>query len=170
MARFASFSLRMFCKAFSRSRFADVVLPPRPIRPSFSWYSQPVNRQVTVVIDYSVAPRRRVPRTRACEPSSGAAPFIRERVPCPRPRLAMDDTACRIESMEADSPLSWGLDNPSTSHRIFSFRAGLRFRFFDCMLLINVVLFIVSSWGDSRETPAPSSAHAFPPSIFCRRR
>src|SRR3954467_4920074 len=54
---------------------------------------------------------------------------VRERVPCPNPRLAILDTCRRISSIEVLALLSRGLGRPSTSQRIFGFRVA-RARFF----------------------------------------
>lgn len=120
------------------------------------WHPLPIRPQMTVIMVYSVVPRRPTTRTPACRTLSDPASFMLERAPCPNPRLAMEDTACRIDSMEAGSLPSEGADSPSSSHRIFGFRVGVRFRFFDCMLLINAVLFMaISPSGDVHETSAP---------------
>lgn len=96
---------------------------------------------------YSVAPRRPTLRAPACRRSSDSTAFVRERAPCPSPRLAMEDTACRIDSMETGSFPSSGADSPNSSHRMFGFLAGVRFRFFACMPLRNAVLFMaISPW------------------------
>lgn len=109
------------------------------------WRSLPIFRQMTAAYDYSVAPRRPTPRTPSCRASSDSTPFVRERTPCPNPLLAIKDTACRIDSIEAGSLPSSGADSPSSSHRMFGFRAGARFRFLACMPLINAVLFMAIS-------------------------
>lgn len=109
------------------------------------WYPLPIFRQMTAAYDYSVAPRRPTPRTPSCRASSDSTPFVRERTPCPNPLLAIKDTACRIDSIEAVSLPSSGADSPSSSHRMFGFRTGARFRFLACMPLINAVLFMAIS-------------------------
>jgi hypothetical protein len=123
-ARFASFSFRFICKAFSRSRFAIVVFPARAMVPSLV----KVEQSVSVVLPhrypvgaYSVAPRRLT----LLEPGwwflPGALLFCsveRERVPCPNPRLASEDTSRLMVSIEVEDSSVLGSDKPSSSQRI----------------------------------------------------
>lgn len=76
---------------------------------------------------YSVAPRRRclfnpVSWVRPVGLVSEAAE--RERVPCPNPRLAIEDTSRRIVSIGVMTSPMAGLDSPNNSHGILGFEEG----------------------------------------------
>ena len=69
---------------------------------------------------------------------------VRERVPWPKPRLAMFDTCRRMSSIEVVRLVSGGLGRPSTSHRIFGFRVA-RARFFHVLFCFVLPYFTLIS-------------------------
>jgi hypothetical protein len=133
-SRRASFSRRWICFAFSRSRFAIVVFPARPMAPSFA--SQLILSRDRLLClssylfyedgcDDSVAPRRLLlPELGVWLVVLDSRSAVRERVPWPNPLLAMFDTCRRISSIEVVRLVSIGPGRPSTSHRIFGFRVA----------------------------------------------
>ncbi len=48
----------------------------------------------------------------------------RERVPCPNPRLAKEETSLRMVSIGVEASSMFGFDNPNNSQRIFGLYDG----------------------------------------------
>ena len=69
-------------------------------------------------------------------------PVARERVPCPKPRLASDETSRLIASIEVAGSVRSGSDKPNSSHRIFGLYAGRFFLFPTVFRFQTVEIFI----------------------------
>ena len=79
------------------------------------------------VSPYSVAPRRlaRLGLARWIGPEGLPSEALeRERVPCPNPRLAKEETSFRMVSIGVEVSSMFGFDNPNNSQRIFGLYDG----------------------------------------------
>ena len=76
---------------------------------------------------YSVAPRRlgRLGFARWIGPEALTSEVPeRERVPCPNPRLAKDETSFRMVSIGVEASSIFGFDKPNSSQRILGLYDG----------------------------------------------
>lgn len=120
--RRASFSRCFTCFAFSRSRFAMVVLPARAMVPSF--YSSSLIGDRIGLPGYDPDGRRvvRVALVRAWARAGRAwVCSERARVSAPNPELAKFVTARRISSIGVSGESTEGSTSPSCVQRILSF-------------------------------------------------
>jgi hypothetical protein len=108
------------------------------------------------VSPYSVAPRRLVRLGLAGWIGPEALPLEtpeRERVPCPNPRLAKEETSLRMVSIGVEASSIFGFDNPNNSHRIFGLYDG-RTLFLPCLPPLHPPeIFMCDSFCDATGSP-----------------